>query len=414
MRRSPRGGLILSAFLSSAVILGGVFSRSPLRDAVTGSNPGNATLALSPAYVLLSPVSRVLDTFGLLSVGQHVALGVTVIALAILVTMRERNSTRRRTTRAVQSGGVALAVLAIIYAAVAALPRPMAALAVSDPDIVRVDFHSHTNASGDARSGFSAEKNRAWHARGGFDAGYISDHRSFDGAEAAGSQNPERAGDGVVLISAFEGRYLGTFEIFLSFTRADSATMMDGHRRLLKGTLLSGRTPASVVALPSPLYDVQRVAHDGPPYIAAIEISDGSPRGFAQSDRQLSEIIRRADSLGMAVVSGSNNHGWGRVVPAWTLVKIPNWRGLFADSLGAAIEDAIRAAPRDVHVVERRRPTLASPSAMALTMPVAVAQLFATLTLLERFVWLVWIWGLWVIWWKLRSSHFTRTTAKPS
>ena len=342
---------------------------------------------------MLSPLSRVLDTLGLLSTGQHVALGTTIIGLAILVaTVRNRRPPRRRIARDLISGAIALAALAILYACVAALPRPMAALAVSDPNVIRVDFHSHTNASGDARSGFSPEANRAWHARGGFDAAYISDHRSFDGAEAGLSRNPKRAGDGVVLISAFEGRYLGTFEIFLSFTRADSATRMDGHRRLLEGRLLSGRQPATVVALPSPLPDVQRVARDGPPYIAAIEISDGSPRGFAQSDRDHAQIIRRADTLGIALVSGSNNHGWGRVIPAWTLVKIPGWRTLSPDSLGAAIENTLRAAPRGVSVVERRRPTLSSPAAMALTFPVAAAQVFATLTTPERLVWLGWIW----------------------
>ena len=393
MKLSPRRGLILPVLLSSAVIVGGVFSRSSLRDAVTGSSPAEGKLTLPPLYVMLSPLSRVLDTLGLLSTGQHVALGTTIIGLAILVaTVRNRRPPRRRIARALISGAIALAALAILYACVAALPRPMAALAVSDRNVIRVDFHSHTNASGDARSGFSPEANRAWHVRGGFDAAYISDHRSFDGAEAGLSRNPKRAGDGVVLISAFEGRYLGTFEIFLSFTRADSATLMDGHRRLLEGRLLSGRQPATVVALPSPLPDVQRVARDGPPYIAAIEISDGSPRGFAQSDHDHAQIIRRADTLGIALVSGSNNHGWGRVIPAWTLVKIPGWRTLSPDSLGAAIEHALRATPRAVSVVERRRPTLSSPVAMALTFPAAAAQVFATLTTPERLVWLAWIW----------------------
>jgi hypothetical protein len=385
--RGSRGALILPVLLSSAVILGGVFSGSSLRDAVTGATPAGAELAVSPSYVFLSPFSRVVDTIGLLSTGQHVALGLTVIALTALWA-----STRRRPV--LVAGAISLGVLLVLYACAAALPRPMAALVVRDSDVVLVDFHSHTNASGDARSGFSPEDNRAWHERGGFDVAYISDHRSFDGAEAARSRNHQRAGDRVVLLSAFEGRYLGTFEIFLSFTRPDSTTLMDGHRRLLEGRLLSGRLPASVVALPSPLIDVQAVARDGPPHIAAIEISDGSPRGFAQSDRDRSEIVRRADSLGIALVSGSNNHGWGRVVAAWTLVRIPGWRRLGADSLGAAIEGALRAAPRGVRVVERTRPVLASPAALALTVPVLGAQLFSSLTIPERVVWLGWIWGI--------------------
>lgn len=390
-----RRSLILPFLLSAAILVGAIFSRAPLRDAVSRATPQGVELVVSPAYLLLSPLSRALDTIGLLSIGQHIALGATVIGLAILLAAAPgAGPLRRRVTRAIASGAISLVALALLYACAAALPRPMAALAVTDPNVVRVDFHSHTNASGDARSRFSPEENRAWHQRGGFDVAYISDHRSFAGAESARVRNPARAGDGTVLLSAYEGRYLGTFEIFLSLSRIDSARLLNRRRWLVEGRLSSGRLPTSVVALPSPLVDVQPIAHDGAPYIGAIEISDGSPKGFAQSDRDHAVIIRRADSLGIALVSGSNNHGWGSVIPAWTLVNVPSWRGISADSIGAAIEGALRAEPRTVTVVERLRPTLSSPAAMALTFPVAAAQLFATLTTPERLVWLAWIWGL--------------------
>ncbi len=387
MRRGKRGKIVLPVLLSAAVIIGGLFPASPLRDAVTGGRPAGVELVLSPFYVFLSPFSRVADTIGLLSIDQHVAVGLTVLALSLLAVIAFGR-------RAMVAGVVSLGLLLVIYACAIVFPRPMAALAVSDPDVMRVDFHSHTNASFDARRGFSPEANRAWHKRGGFDVAYISDHRSFNGAEAARSRNPEHARDGVVLLSAFEGRYLGTFEIFLGFTRADSATLMDGHRRLLEGRLLSGRIPASVVAMPSPLIDVQAEGRDNPPHIAAIELSDGGTRGLSQIDRDRAKIIRRADSLGLALVSGSNNHGWGYVIPAWTLVRVPGWRELAPDSLGAAIETAIRATPKAVRVVERRRPMPASPVAATMTVPVVIGQMLATLTPFERLVWLLWIWGV--------------------
>jgi hypothetical protein len=295
----------------------------------------------------------------------------------------------------------------------------MAAIVVSDPSAVIVDFHSHTNASDDARDGFSAEDNRAWHRRSAFNVAYISDHRSFSGAETGLNRNPRRAGDGTVLLSAYEGRYLGTFEIFLSLRRADSVNLMTSRRWLREGKLQSGRVPRSVVALPVPLMDVQAEGRDHPPHIAAIEISDGSPRGLSQTDRDRGSIIRRADSLGIALVSGTNNHGWGRVIPAWTLVSVPSWHELAPDTLAAAIEGTLSAAPRSsVRVVERQRPTLASPFAMIFTAPVAIAQVFSTLTTAERFVWLIWIWGAWLIWARLprrlARRQLTSTTANPS
>jgi len=288
----------------------------------------------------------------------------------------------------------------------------MAKISVSDANLVVVDFHSHTNASHDTRQSVSPEANRTWHKRGGFDAAYISDHRSFDGAELARSRNPVRSGDEVVLLSAYEGRYRGTFQIFLGLTRADSAALMDRRRWLLNGRLLSGRLPSSVFALPGPLADIESAARDSAPYIVAMEISDGSPRGLAQSDRDRTAIVRLADSLGLALVSGTNNHGWGHVIPAWTLVTVPNWRQLPPDSLSAAIDAVLRTAPRSaVKVVERRRPTLTSAVSLPLTLPAALAETVASLTIAERIVWLVWIWTAWLL---ARELNRRRRRAQPA
>jgi hypothetical protein len=394
-----RGGLLLPVLASSAIVLGAFFHHSALRDAVTGVAPPDTELVLPLSYVLLSPLSRLLDAIGLLSAGQHAAAALTVIGLAVfLAVVRAPAGGGRRWALAVKSAAIATGVLVLLYAAVAALPRPMAGISVSDRNLVVIDFHSHTSASHDTRKSFSPEANRTWHKRAGFDAAYISDHRSFEGAEVARSRNPARSGDGVVLLSAYEGRYRGTFQIFLGFTRADSAALMDRRRWLLNGRLLSGRLPSSVAALPGPLEDVQFAARDSAPYIVAIEISDGSPRGLAQADRDRNLIIRRADSLGLALVSGTNNHGWGRVIPAWTLVTVPDWRQLTPDSLSAAIDAALRTAPRaSVKVVERRRPTFATPPSLPFTLPVVIAETVASLTFAERIVWVVWIWTGWLL-----------------
>ncbi len=399
MKLGLRGGLVLPVLTSSAIVLGALLHHSALRNAVTGVTPPQAELVLPLFYVLFSPLSRLLDAIGLLSAEQHAATVLTVIGFAVfLAAVRTPKAGRRRSASVVKSVAIAIGVLALLYAAVAALPRPMAGISVSDRNLVVVDFHSHTNASHDTRKSFSPEANRIWHKRGGFDAAYISDHRSFDGAELARSRNPARSGDGVVLLSAYEGRYRGTFQIFLGFTRADSATLMDRRRWLLTGKLLSGRLPSSVFALPGPLDDLQSAARDSAPYIVAIEISDGSPRGLAQVDRDRKVIIRRADSLGIALVSGTNNHGWGWLIPAWTLVAVSNWRELPPDSLAAEIDAALRTAPRAaVKVVERRRPTFTSPLSLPLTLPVAMGQIIASLTVAERIVWLVWVWAAWLL-----------------
>jgi hypothetical protein len=389
--------LILPGIASAAVIAGALMPLSALRDPVTGGVPTGAQLVLPPGYVLFSPFSRLFDTIGLFAPGQHIAVALTTILLALVVAYWRTANSSRRSLRIATAVAISFCALLIAYACAGALPRPMAALAVSDTSVARVDFHSHTKFSHDARSGFTPDANRAWHRAGGFDVAYISDHNSFTGAQVARRGNPARAGDGTVLLSAFEGRYLLTFEIFLSLTEADSVVLMDWRRWLRNGPLLSGRMPSSVVALPSPLKDVQASGRDDPPHISAIEIVDGSPRGFAQQDREGRAIIERADSLGLALVVGSNNHGWGYVVPGWALVSIPGWRAFSPDSLAAAIEHTIHASPRTaVRVIERRRPS-GTGAGLALTVPVAIEQVIRALTFPERIMWIVWIWVIAII-----------------
>lgn len=371
--------------ISAFILAGALVSKSPVRDAVTGVTPQSVLLELPPAYVLTSPLSRLLDIIGLMSLQQHIAFVVTIVGFAALLA-----SLRKR--RALLWAGFALVALLAAYGVSAVLRRPMAMLAVFDPQIVRVDFHSHTNASGDARKSFDTEDNRAWHKAGGFDVAYVSDHRSFAGADAALKTNPRIASDGTVLLSAYEGRYRGLFMIDLGLTRADSATLLDSHRWLRTGNLTSTRRPASVVALPGPLSDVQREARDGAPGMAAIEIVDGSPKAFSQHDRNRKEIIARADSLDIALVASSNNHGWGRVVPGWTLVNIPDWQSMSPESLGAQIERALRANPRAVRVIERARPSPETLVGVALTVPAFAVQTFCDLSLPERFIWILWMW----------------------
>jgi predicted metal-dependent phosphoesterase TrpH len=375
-------------YVVAAVILAGALvPTSSVRDAVTGAVPREVYFQLPASYVLTSPVSRLLDIIGLMSVGQHIVFFLTIVGVAILL--------GARSGRALISGGVTVLALLIAYALSAAMPRPMAALVVLNPQSVRVDFHSHTNASTDARKSFDAEDNRAWHRAGGFDVAYVSDHRSFSGAEAALARNPRIATDGTTLLSAYEGRYRGLFMIDLGLTRADSAALLDSRRWMRTGNLKSGRRPANVVAIPGPLTDVQRDARDGAPGMAAIEIVDGSPKGFSQHDRDRREIIARADSLNLALVAGSNNHGWGRVVPGWTILNIPNWQNMSPDSLGANIERALRDNPRRaVRVMERARPQPASVAGLILTVPAFAVQIFRELTPPERFAWIFWIWAI--------------------
>ena len=310
------------------------------------AHASGVTLALPAGYIVLSPLSRVLDALTLLSTAQSVAVIITVVVVAFLWQIY-----RRRTWQsAALSLAVVLLIMAILEAAAAYLPRAMASLTVDDRDIVRVDFHSHTGASHDVRKSFGAEDNREWHRAGGFDVAYVTDHVKFSGAGAALARNPRLAGDGVSLVTGMEGRYHRIMStVVLGITAIDSA-LLNSRGNVLPGKLRSPRMPVTIIAIPNRNLDSLstdvRDSSVALPNLAGIELVDAAPRGLSQLDREEGKIRALANHLGLTLVAGSNNHGYGRAVAAWNLMRIPGWRTMSPDSVAASIENQLRACER--------------------------------------------------------------------
>lgn len=385
----------MPATVTILVAVSALFGRAGIRDAVTGQSVNGMRLVLPAEYVVLSPLHRTLDLICLLSVPQHVALLLSVAALfAVWRAFRKGPADIRSLRREAIAAGALLLGAALIYAFAIAGPRPMAALAVDGAELVRVDLHSHTNVSGDARRSFDPMRNREWHQSAGYDMGYVTDHRRFRGGHAATAANPLRAGDGFVALMGFEGRIGGVDVVVPGMTPADSS-MIGVRQRLHLDTLASGREPVVIATIP--VRNVERIdtiAGIDSAFVRAIEIVDGAPRGLLQQQRDGSRLRAIAEQHRLLLVAGSNNHGWGRTAVAWNVIRVPGWRRLSPDSLGAEIEDVLRR--RDsarIQVIERVRPWAGTnPVRLSVTLPVAMWQTLTMLTQDERIVWILWAW----------------------
>ncbi len=372
---------------------------SSIVDTFDKAPPAGTSLNLPPGYVAMSPVSRTFDLLSLLSVPQTVwlfAVAALIVVAQILLTRSAKG--RSLWVRLIFGVVGTIAVIAVLEAAVILLPRPMANLRVADPQTLRIDFHSHTNASRDANQRSTPADNREWHASGGFDVAYISDHVKFGGAAEAMRSNPAKAGQGFTTLSAVEGRYhriLST--IMLGLTQADT-TVLDSKGHLLPGTPSIGQTPVTIVTIPNGNIDsVTTESLDSLPHFTGIELVDAAPRGLGQLDREEPRIRGIASNGHLMLVSASNNHGWGRTVAAWNLMTIPGWRDMSPDSLSKLIEKPFRERQTDaVTIVKRLRPR-AHGLLVPFTLPIALAQTLGSLSLAERGVWLVWIWGVTLI-----------------
>ena len=439
MIQSVRGPLLVGLL----VIVAALASTPALRDATTLRSFPAATLHHPPGYLIGAPLFGFWDTLSLLAVSQHQAVLATLVLMyaawrvvaarapsrqppgpashpdAAQRQPRSPAATRRslppRLAREALFTAAALAALVGFYAAAALIPRPMAAIRLASPDLVAVDFHSHTNHSHDGWSPFTAARNRAWHKAGGFHAAYVTDHYTWAGAHEALPANPARAGDRTVLLSGMEVRLRDRHTNILG-DRARYVFALDSTWHHLDPDSIAaarhrGAPPATMLyTIPGPLDRIVPLGPGSPAGVIGVELSDGAPRGLEQGRAEREEILALADSLDLAVVAGTNHHGWGRTVPAWSVMRLPGWPEMSPDELGSAIEGVLhRERRRAVTVVERTMPYHeGSAVKLAATVPLLLWSHFRTLTLWERVSWLIWV----AIWAAVRV-HRARHHATP-
>ena len=401
--------------ITLVVLMTAAFSVDAIRDAATLGPVPEARLAIPPSYLAIAPISNVLDTLTLLTVGQHIAVllwAIGVFAAIRVYRARRGTSIRRELTAA----GVFLGAVILTYLVGIVVPRPMAQLAVGELSVLSLDFHAHTEYSHDGRPGWTDEDVRNWHRDAGFDVVYITDHRTFEGAERGIASNPPQAGLGTMIVQGLEAFYRGEHVNVLSAGRRyKGLTTPDlkdiDQQSATLASLLVNASPVMIETVPANLAKVPAPNDSGAPGVMAIEIVDGSPRGLSQTRRERARIVHIADSLNLALVTGTDNHGWGRAAPGWTLMRIDGWRGMSTDSLSRRIEDILRAGRRGAtRTVERRVAGGTNPLSLAFAGPLVAWRMFTTLGPNERVMWLVWIWGIVFLTRGLKRFRIRRST----
>jgi hypothetical protein len=399
----------LATLLSAVVLLSSTVPILPIRDARSFEAVAEAHLTHSPAYTLLAPLSDGLDTLTLISRSQHVALLLGV--LLILAIWRVVAALRGRVTlrsHAIATVAVVAGIIAV-YAAAAVLPRPMASLTTDDASLVILDFHSHTSASHDGRRGFTAERSRAWHAAAGFDVAYITDHSTVREAEEGTARNPVPAAEGTTLLQGIETGWDGEHVGILGAERAykglltpDLANIDTAALRL--ASTLGGREPIVVWNHPRRLGRIRGASDTVLVGVHAVEISNGDPSAIDRMRALHDSINAFADRNNLALITGTDNHGWGRAAPNWTLMQLVGWRAVSGDELERNIEQALREGGYGItRSVERVVATPRTSVARAFSIVMIPWTMLRTLSNEERVAWLAWIWIVAAVaWWRRR------------
>jgi predicted metal-dependent phosphoesterase TrpH len=287
----------------------------------------------------------------------------------------------------------------------------MAGIIANNVNILRVDFHSHTSGSHDGRGGWDVENNRDWHRAAGFDVAFITDHASVVEAERGLAVNPNPVVGGTTVLQSIEVTWTGEHVSIPGAQRTYRGLLTENMRdvdvqALTLASVIRGREPVVIWHHPHDLDRLPIAEGPGTAGIRAIEILNGSPADMDEIRAHRREIATMAQQRGIALTSGSDNHGWGRATPGWTLMHIPGWQTLDHETLAAEIETALRTSGfRSTIVVERR---VADPTgsrlSLALTLFGAPLRMLTTISVDERAAWLIWTWALFgAVWWVRRS-----------
>ncbi|HEY4306169.1 MAG TPA: hypothetical protein VGM82_16980 [Gemmatimonadaceae bacterium] len=401
--------------LTLLLLITAALAVDPIRDAVTGAPVDETRLSAPASYFLMAPFSSVFDTLTLLGVGQHIALLLWVIGVFVVVRVWLAQHRETTVKTEVKSAGLLLLGIFVVYAAATMLPRPMAQLLSSDSEVIIVDFHSHTKYSHDGRFDWNEDDVRSWYRGAGFNAAYITDHRTFEGAERGIAANSGQAGENVVLLQGIEAFYKGEHVNVLSAGRRFRGLLNDSLKdvdaeALRMASIIPAASPTMIETIPGKLDAVRTIAStDTSAGVNAIEVVDGAPRGLSQSRRDRDRIVHLADSLNLALVTGSDNHGWGFAAAGWTLLRIPGWRGMRTDSLSNRIEQVVHFGRRRASRVAERVVAGSGFFQLAFAAPVIAWRMFTTLSSDERVAWIIWIWAVFAL-----SRTLKRVRVRPS
>ena len=306
LRRHPIAFALLALLLITAF-----HPLPPLVDAVTGSAPGDVELERPVLYVVLAPLSNILDAFTFFSMGRaYWALIVWAAALAAWGGTRP-GSLRRRVGLAL-AGPIALVLLA---GAAVVLPRPVPRLVAADTTVTVIDYHAHTDASHDGRSGWTFSKLAAWHARQGFDASYVTDHNVIFNLSIT---EPIRLLPGVEW-SVYRQHVVALGPV-QPIVRDSFGTSTQQMLRLFGE--LERQGALGIASLPEYW---RNHAQELAAFVAAgadgFEIVNCAPKALGFPAPLRRDVLALAQQHDLLVVGASDNHGWGQVTCVWNLAQ---------------------------------------------------------------------------------------------
>jgi len=364
----PVRASVFAGTVTVLVLIGQVLAYpSAVRNVLTlGFAPGTE-LHYPLTYSLLSPFFQIADRINILSQKQIFILFFYIntawLVWRVIKYRRRAFKTSDLLQESIRFTGLnVLLVLSLLTIVV--IPRPEASIAMTDPDVLVLDFHTHTNRSWDGQIDATPLRQMQKRAKEGFNAFFITDHNHPLSALEAGELSERRSlHRGAVALGGEEISSRPGNLIVLGPKGADTGiegmSTRIGHLKYKAlGVVLKNREdPDTFVYATSAaqwwqkreiLDTVVKAGLDG------IEVAKASPRGLnmtVQDRQKLADFARRH---GLVMLGSTDDHGYGSAPYVWNLVRLPGWRELDPRALMRAIVRKMRKeGPGALTVVTR-------------------------------------------------------------
>ena len=396
----PRRPLVVAATMSLLLLIAHLGFHTPaLSDPTGAALPEGVWLAFPTLNILLAPLFDLWDGVTLLTLPQLNAYLIGALTLgaawSIGTSIRDR---RLRWGRATARLALFVVGLALFVLGGVAWRRPMAHLTGAPHGWWVVDLHSHTTVSHDVKGwlqdDFDLEASRRWHARGGFDAFFVTDHNRVDGWSNSMELPVACPGEELSLWGAHIV-VLGSTDSIPRGMYSDSAP---GIARLFRESesKWGGVTLASL-----PEYNDNHFA-ELPQWIAdgvdGFEVSNAAPKANLQSKVERDSVIHLAVASGRWLAGVTDQHGMGASVQTWTLIepviladRIPEGQPHSCREITAALSTGGVSATQ---VVERHRLTIDSGWPVFATVIGVPWEGWRAAGMWQVVSWLAWIWGI--------------------
>jgi predicted metal-dependent phosphoesterase TrpH len=302
------------AITVTILVIAGAFAPLPaVVDAVTGAPAGNADLARPALYVMLAPISNLLDAVTFLSMTRAIWFLVSWVVVLGGLGLLLPGTRGRRILRAVLGTLLPFGVAA----AAVLLPRPVPVLTTSElpqSGLTIVDYHSHTDRSHDGRKGWTLERLGSWHAEQGFQAAYITDHNTpFMGSNDDGP---------IPLLPGVEWSVYQQHVVVLGTVTPIDLAPYSHDTPGMVGLFAAMHSQGALAIASLPEYREHHWA-DLEQFVAAgvdgFEIVNCAPKALAFSGAERHAVIALAQRHDLLVTGASDNHGWGKVTCVWNL-----------------------------------------------------------------------------------------------